>query len=438
MDELAGYWPSPWPAEDGGPTRRQAPPAGGDRGLDLAPGRTLQATTRLAFAATMCVLREPGEVFLLCHTIGPDTVSWVERIHPESLEPIMRSPDLAGGPFWPGGMAAHADGSLYVTYGRWCHRLDPETLQPMASRALPRERPYNSLVVTPSGHLVMKDIGGGVGLNALPEGVAGSELVVLEAGSLDEVDRLELPEGSIARLSAWGDDLFVVGEDEVHRVRFDTGTGSLTRDHGWAPRYRTLEGQTYGWDIVLSAGSGWFLDNGEGSEHFAGCYRGTTGSTTPLHLVRVSLPGTATSPGPGGPAPSVELVEVCGEPGGVVANPPAVDAERRIVVGFDSGHGVMAAWRFGAPGDGFVELWRREQNHACHMLRWPASGHLLTADYDVARGLDQMVVLDIETGAELGRVDTASPVQSVVFPAVGFDGDAYALTLAGVSRLFTA
>ena len=33
------------------------------------------------------------------------------------------------------------------------------------------------------------------------------------------------------------------------------------------------------------------------------------------------------------------------------------------------------------------------------------------------------LVLDIETGAELARVDTGSPVQSVVFPAVGFDRD---------------
>ncbi|MGZ4730477.1 MAG: hypothetical protein ACXWB2_22400, partial [Acidimicrobiales bacterium] len=91
--ELDGYWRSPWPAEDGGPTRRQTPSGSPARpGLDLSPGRTLRATTRSAFAPTMCILRDPGEVFLLCHTIGPDTVSWVERIHPESLETELRSP----------------------------------------------------------------------------------------------------------------------------------------------------------------------------------------------------------------------------------------------------------------------------------------------------------------------------------------------------------
>jgi len=36
-----------------------------------------------------------------------------------------------------------------------------------------------------------------------------------------------------------------------------------------------------------------------------------------------------------------------------------------------------------------------------------------------------VVVLDIQTGTEIARADTGSPVQSVVFPAVGFDRDLY-------------
>ena len=429
MDERAGYWSGPWPAEDGGPTRQQAPVgAGRADGLDLRAGRSLQATSRSLFAPTMVVLRDPGEVFLLCHTIGPASVSWVERIHPETLETLERSADLPGGPFWPGGLAAHADGSLYVTYGRWCHRLDPGDLSILAAHELPRDRPYNSFVVLPSGHLVMKDIGGGIGTNRLPEGYVGSELVALAPGTLDEVARLELPEGSIARLSASGHDVIVVGETRCFRVRFDPSAGTLALDAGWQPTYRLVEGQTYGWDVVLASGSGWFLDNGEGSEEFAGSYRGRGRSTAPLHVVRVGLDAAA----------RVELTEVCGEPGGVIANPPCVDPERRIVVGFDSGHGVLAAWRFEDHRPGLEPLWRRDQHHAGHLLRFPASGQLVTGDFDHDRMLDQVVVLDIETGAELARVDTASPVQSVVFPAVGWSGDAYVLTMAGVTRIFTA
>ena len=421
-DELAGYWPSAWPGEDGGPTRRQAAPTG----FGLGDGRTLRATTRSTFAPAMCVLRDPGEVFLLCTTLGHGCVSWVERIHPESLEVRGRSPDLDGGPFWPGGMLAHADGSLYVTFGRHCHRLDATTLQPIATRPLPRDRPYNSLLSLPGGQLVMKDIGGGDGVNRLPEDVVGSELVVLEPGSLDEIARLELPEGSIARLSADGDDVYVVGESRCHRVHFDATAGTLTRDETWLPRYRTVDGQTFGWDVVLAAGSGWFLDNGEGSDDFGGSFRGKGRSSAPLHLVRVLLDR----------ADPVDLLEVDGRAGGVIANPPAVDEERRVVVGYDSGHGTLAGWRFGEPGDALQPLWRRSQFHAGHMLRVPATGELLTYDFDHDRGTDQAVVLDIETGDELGRVDTGSPVQCVLFPAPA-PGGAYVCTFAAVTRLFT-
>ncbi len=41
---------------------------------------------------------------------------------------------------------------------------------------------------------------------------------------------------------------------------------------------------------------------------------------------------------------AVTLTEVCGQPGGLIANPPLVDEDRRIVVGFDSGNGVLAAF----------------------------------------------------------------------------------------------
>ncbi|MEZ5208753.1 MAG: hypothetical protein R2690_17675 [Acidimicrobiales bacterium] len=54
-------------------------------------------------------------------------------------------------------------------------------------------------------------------------------------------------------------------------------------------------------------------------------------------------------------------VEVCGLPGGIIANPPCVDAGRRIAVGFDSGNAQLVAWRYGEPGaaDAWTELWPR-------------------------------------------------------------------------------
>lgn len=420
-DDARGYWPSRWPGEDGGPRRTEIPRSGS--GLGIGPGERLVATSREAIVATMVVLRDPGEAYLLRHTMGADAVCWVERIDPETLEVIERSPDLPGGKTWPGGIAAHANGSLYVAFGRHCHRLSPD-LSETTTVELPRDRPYNSFVILADGHLALKDFGG-----TLPPGVEqldeeSCELLVLDPERLAVVAGTVLPERSVARLSAAGDDVYVVGVEHLWRLRWD-GT-DLTVDDGFRPRYRTLAGQTYGWDAVLTGGSAWFLDNGEGTEGFTGSFRGVTRSTTPLHLVRVDLDTGA-----------VTLTEICGVPGGIVANPPAVDASRGIAVGYDSANGVLVA--FDLASDGIcTPRWRREQHHACHPILYSDTGELVTADHDAQRMIEQLVVLDIETGEEKGRVDTGSPLQSPVFLAPGFDRDLYYVSFPTVAHITVA
>ena len=292
----------------------------------------------------MVVLREPGEVYLLRHTGGADAISWVERIHAETLEVLERSPDLPGGKTWPGGVAVHANGDLYVAFGRHLHRLSPD-LRTVRTAELPRDRPYNSFVILPDGHLALKDFGG-----TLPPGVEQiddetCELLVVDPESLAIVGRIVLPERSVARLSADGPDVYVVGVERLWRARWDGRT--LTLDDSFQPRYRTLDGQTYGWDAVIADGAAWFLDDGEGSEGYAGNFRGVSRSPSPLHLVRVDLATGA-----------VTLTEVCGLPNGIVANPPAVDVGRRIAVGYDSANGVLAAFDVAADGS-CTPRWRR-------------------------------------------------------------------------------
>lgn len=413
----AALWPSPWPAEDGGPRRLQVSPSvPGGWGLD--PGARLAVTHREAPGTTMVVLRDPGEVYVLRHGFGDDAIAWVEQIDPLSLEVLVRSPDLPGGPMWPGGLAAHADGTLHVVFGNHAHRLAPDT-SVLASTELPRALPYNSFVTLPDGHLVTKDFAG------LRPGQADverepAELVVLDAASLAVVARLEVPEPSIARLSADGDDVYVVGDTSLLRARWDGA--ALTLDGDFAARYRTLPGQTYGWDAVLALGAAWFLDDGEGTHRFNGSFRDQGISTAPLHVVRVDLTTAA-----------VTLTEVCGQPAGLIANPPLVDEARRIVVGFDSGNGVLAAFDV-ADGGGLTPRWRRQQDHASHLLLLPETGELISGDHDRARMADQVVVLDIATGEELARADTGSPLQSVVFPALGWHGDVYVCSMSTLTR----
>jgi hypothetical protein len=414
----AGYWSSPWPGEDAGPRRLQQPLTG--RGPAFTP-ENVAVQSRDAIAATMAVLRDPGEVFVLRHTAGPDAIAWVEQVDPRSLETVARSADLPGGPTWPGGLAVHANGSLYVVFGNHAHRLTAE-LVVIASTELPRPRPYNSFVILPDGHLVTKDFGGVLpGQDPTAHAADPAELVALEPESLEIADRCALSEPSVARISAAGDTVYVVGTSSLLRVSWN-GT-RFTVDDSFRARYRTLGGQTYGWDPVLALGAAWFLDNGAGSERYAGTLRGRGISAAPLHLVRVDLT-----------TGEVTLTEICGSANGLVANPPVVDEIRRIVVGYDSGNGVLAAFDVSTDGR-ITRRWRRDQNHACHLLLFADTGELVTNDHDATRMADAIVVLDIESGEERLRIDAGSAVQSVLFPAAGFDRDIYYCSFTALTRV---
>ena len=396
-----------WRHEDGGPRRTQTAPGG----LHLHDGDTLSVTTRTAPAITMPVASEDA-LYLLRHTAGDGAIALVERIDALTLEPLLQSPELAGGPVWPGGMGVQDDGSIVVVFGNHAHRLDTE-LNVVAAIELPRHRPYNSFVTLPDRSLVTKDFGGSLPGHHLPAADRRPcELVVLDPDSLAIVARLELPEPSIARLSADGDEVFVVGDTSLLRVGWDGQ--SLKLDEARTAPYRTIPGQTYGWDCVIAAGHAWFLDNGDGSERFSGTLRGHGVSTAPLHLVRVDLLTN-----------EVALAEICGQPGGLVANPPVIDTTRGIAVGYDSGNGVMVGFDL----DTLEPRWRREQDHASHLALFEETGELVTGDHA------DIVVLDIATGTELARADTGAGIQSVVFPCPGFDRDVYVTSLLTVSRV---
>ena len=224
-----------WRYEDGGPRRTQTVPGG----LGIGPGDRLEVTTRVAPAVTMVVSREPGELYLLRHAPGAYGFALVERIDPHTLEPLATSPELPGGPTWPGGIGAHDNGSLHVVFGNHAHRLSAE-LEVLASRELPRPLPYNSFVTLPDGHLVTKDFSGSrLGVPIAAEDRQPCELVVLEPDRLEIVARLVLPEPSIARLSADADAVYVVGDTSLLRVRWD-GT-ELHLDETFTARYRTIE-----------------------------------------------------------------------------------------------------------------------------------------------------------------------------------------------------
>ena len=178
------------------------------------------------------MLRDPGEVFLLRHTGGPDAVSWVERIDPitlETLAPLRRPPRRPD-------LARRASPRTRTARCTSCSATTRTASRP-TSRCSPRascraDCPYNSFVV--AARRSPRDEGlrrraarpGPGGARAAADRAARARSRVARRSSPGAT----LPEPSIARLSADGDDVYVVGTSTLFRVRWDGAGFALDDD----------------------------------------------------------------------------------------------------------------------------------------------------------------------------------------------------------------
>lgn len=403
---------SPWPSEDGGPARRQTVPGS----LGLRAGGRLQVRSRRTWLSTMTVLGAPGEVYLLTHSalrarLGLPTTAQVERIDPETLAPLARSPRLAGGPMWPGGLALHACGDLHLVYGNHAHRLNRDC-QPLASRQLPGRDPYNGFVVLPGGQLVTKQLS-----HRQP-----ARLQVLHPQTLEPIGSpVVCPEPSVARLSASGTTVYVAGLHSVMRYHWDDARATLLPDVGWRWDYLAGTRNSFGWDLVLAGGHAWFMDNGD--HRYLWTMRGAGRRRSANRLLRVSLRD----------ARDHAAWDISGLPGGSITNPPLVDMTRGIVLAYDSANAFLRAWTM-EDGGRLSRRWERPGlGCASHMLLYEASGEVVTNDHHGLR--ESVVVLDISTGRELARARTGGRMQGVVFPSPGWNRDLYWCSMDRITRL---
>ena len=424
----------------------------GQAGLGIGPGERLEvAAVSESFATDSLLRRDPGELYALRHGMplsGPHAApveGWVERLDPETLAVTASTPRLPAGIWWPGGIAAHANGDIHMVFGRWAHRLSAD-LDVLASHRLPVERPHNSFVLLDTGELVTKDCDA-------PAGLEPSTVSVLDPETLLPVAApLRLPEPSIARLSSDGESVTVIGTTEVYRLRLDRDAGRIVIDDSWRPRYGPEPDRAYGWDPVITDEHVFWMDNGR--NHTDHTMLGSGESASPLRLWWARLDDGKT-----------RSTEVSGKPFGTESNPPGWDPEGRIVVAYDAGNGGIRAWR--VEGDELEPLWRRDEiAHACHLVVYPDTRELVCGDWrdqpsrrgPVVRPLmrrlngylvhvapirratartshDRLVVLDLDTGAEKARVDVPSPMQSFNFPAPGFGRDFYYQSMTTIARV---
>ncbi|MFL2936258.1 MAG: hypothetical protein ACJZ7Z_05955 [Myxococcota bacterium] len=414
-----GYWPSPWPVECGG-NRRQKSRHGR---LDAASGTAHVTCVRNGRWNVMAIEREPGQWYLggtMPAFSGPPPFGWVQRIHPDTLEPEVTSPELpCGDHVWCGAILAHANGSIYSVNGSYLHRLDPDDLSVLAERRLPVDRSHNGLLALADGSLITKDL--------RLEGQGGTTLTRLAPEDLEPVsDPLVMPEGSMGRIAAdlrpdGTEHIYVPGTEHLWRLGVD-GDALVLDD--WRPRYRSSGGhQGLAWDSCLSEGACWLLDCGDVEAvraiHTAEpngrwetppnlSWRQPAPWTGPQRLIRINLedPEDNRAVAPFGTAG-----------GGIIAPPLHAPSQQKIVV-WDSIHGGLAGL-----DDGTLEMaWQLDVRPTMQPVLFPESGEMAINDF-TEDGSDDLIVVDVATGELVDRVTTGSRVANGMFLSAGGSRD---------------
>lgn len=447
QEQLPGYFNSAWPAECGGPRRQKAPRS---PGLGLKPGERLRATCRRTnLWNVMIVQRSPGELFLHGNNNFGDSnpYAWVERIDPESLDPLAQSPKLStGGHTWCGGIVVHKNGYLYTVSGNRLTKLAPDC-QVVAQRVLPQDSAYNGLLILSDGNLITKDIRY-QGLAPFPwlrmrqlGRPKPSAFTVLEPEALDPVvERCELPEPSTGRfaIDRMGDEelIYIPGSETLWRYRYCNGT--LTRDESWSFCYRvaTETKQGFAWDCCLGEDTVWLHDSGDLGMAFV--FRGQhVGSklkepkvmnfrsftTNPLHLIRVGINDSK----------DADLFTPFQRPRGAVGSPPVFISQDSIVITFDSANRLTAAFRYESPSV-LSRLWEKPIFNTMQPMFYPDTGELVLNDFQNQD--DNVIILNYYTGQEIARTKTGSFKPNAMFFAPGFGRDLYYCSYRSIARVF--
>lgn len=427
-----GYWPSAWPVECGG-NRRQKARSGR---LDAASGRAEVVFRNTGRWDVMVIERGPGEWYAggtMAAFTGPPPHGWLERIDPHSLEPRALSGELpCGDHVWCGAILAHANGCIYSVNGSYLHRLSPDC-EVLGETRLPVDRSHNGLLALSDGTLVTKDL--------RLEGQGGTTISRLDAESLELVEApLILPEGSMGRIAAdhgdGGDSIYVPGTEHLWRIDV---RDRMQIAEGWRPRYREAGGD-YGlaWDSCLSAGDAWLMDCGD-----IDAVRG-------IHSVEPNgrfpdSPGTRLSwrrPAPWKGAQrllrislsdgQVETLTPFGTTGGGIIAPPVHVPECQRAVCWDSLGGGLAGVDTSDPT--LRVAWTLPVRPTMQPVVFPDSGELVINDFSES-GSDDLIVVDLASGALLDRVATGSRIANGMFLTPGGERDVFYCSTLGMARV---
>ncbi|MBV9943468.1 MAG: hypothetical protein JO262_15190 [Solirubrobacterales bacterium] len=218
------------------------------------------------------------------------------------------------------------------------------------------------------------------------------------------------------------DYLYFTTPTEVRRLVYRAQR--LELDGDWAASYKVSVDQSDAWDTTIGSDSVWLMDMGR----------------PPAWLGRAMASQRAFRFSIGDPGDR-DVVDAIGRPGAWNPAPPLYDPTPRILVHFDSVNRRVVAHRH-EPGAPLRVVWEQPFRNLTQMIVWVDTGELVVEDASLPDPLARdpsadAVLVEIETGSEIGRAPIGAATTTGMFCYPGFDRDFYVCSLAGaVARIY--
>lgn len=416
-----GYYEnSNYPVEYGGVRRQKHA---------RSPGLNIQADEHLAITSrqfpagrwVIATFDVDERLFVFgCSVPGQADMSfgWLEEIDPITLETINTSPELAtGGHNWCGGASVLADGTIITGFGRYIHKLNLD-LELISALELPVDQAHNGILRLSDGMMITRSMEHDPSRNSV--------FTVFSPSDLECLQTFEFSGSSIGRFCIDPgndeDKLYATTTTHIHRLIYKDG--QLSNDPTWSARYELPgEDQGFAWCNTVGDDSVWFMDMGDlpPMESIMRAYPLGSKPVTlspqnqaPVRVHRVSTQDCSSS----------DALTPFGLPAGGQGASPLYIQDKNILMAFDTLNRKTGAWRFNGPGD-FTELWVRDIGNSNQPLYYPDTGEVILDDVLADYSVDAVVV-DIETGAEKGRIATGTLFIAGMMACPGFGRDFYA------------
>jgi len=125
-------------------------------------------------------------------------------------------------------------------------------------------------------------------------------------------------------------------------------------------------------------------------------------------------------------------IEPFGTPGGGIIAPPVHVPEHQMAIAWDSINGGLAG--VSTAGGELNVAWQLDARASMQPIVFPDSGELVINDF-TADGSDDLIVVDIASGALIDRVSTGSRIANGMFLTAGGARDVFYCSTLYLSRI---